>query len=61
MSTRKKEKCINCGQFLISAPDHSDYTWTGVTDGKDTCYADATLINGSWISNADHCTEREMA
>lgn len=56
----KKNQCINCAQMLKRAPADSEYTWVGKTDGKDTCYADATLVNGEWVSDADHCTESEM-
>ncbi len=46
--------------MLKKAPADSEYSWVGKTDGKDTCYADATLVNGEWVSDADHCTESEM-
>jgi hypothetical protein len=58
--SKKKPKCISCGQQLTPAHDDSDYTWTGVTDGKDSCYAGATQMpDGSFVSNQDHCTESE--
>jgi hypothetical protein len=57
----KKNQCINCAQMLKKAPADSEYTWVGKTDGKETCYAGATLVNGEWVSNQDHCTESEMA
>ena len=47
--------------MLKKAPADSEYSWVGKTDGKDTCYADATLVNGEWVSNQDHCTESEWS
>jgi len=57
----KKSQCINCGQMLKPASIDSEYTWVGKTDGKESCFEGATLVNGEMVSNQDHCTENEMA
>jgi hypothetical protein len=57
----KKNQCINCAQMLKPAPADSEYTWIGKTDGKQACYAGATLVDGEMVSNQDHCTESEWA
>jgi hypothetical protein len=57
----RKNQCINCGQMLKPAPADSEYTWIAKADGKESCYAGATLVNGEMVSNQDHCTESEMA
>jgi hypothetical protein len=57
----KKNQCIHCGQMLKKATADSEYTWIGKTDNKETCYEGATLINGEWVSEQDHCTESELA
>lgn len=45
--------------MLKKASPHSEYTWIGKTDGREACYADATLVNGEMVSEQDHCTESE--
>jgi hypothetical protein len=55
----KKNQCINCGQMLKKAPATSEYSWVGKTDGQETCLQGATLVNGEWVSDQDHCTEGE--
>ena len=47
--------------MLKPAPADSEYTWIGKTDGKEACYAGATLVDGELVSNQDHCTESEWA
>lgn len=57
----KKNQCIHCGQMLKKAAADSEYSWIGKSDGQETCFAGATLVNGQMVSNQDHCTESEWS
>lgn len=57
----RQQQCINCGQRLKPAPSESEYSWVGMTDKQETCLEGATLVDGQWVSNQDHCTDSEWS